>query len=62
MSLRDKLIRDMPKLKTAVCAADVAKRYSVALDTAGAALRGMHKDGLLKIERAGNTYFYRWNA
>jgi predicted transcriptional regulator len=62
MSLRDKLIRDMPKRKTALCAADVAKRYSVDRDTAGRVLQDMHKGGLLKLERAGNSYYYRWKG
>jgi hypothetical protein len=61
MSLREKLIRDMPKLKTALCAADVAKRYSVTVDGALKVLRGMLKDNLITLERAGNTYYYRWN-
>jgi DNA-binding IscR family transcriptional regulator len=62
MSLRDKLIRDMPKRKTALCAADVAKRYSVDRDTAGRVLQDMHKDGLITLERGGNTYYYRWKG
>jgi DNA-binding transcriptional ArsR family regulator len=62
MSLRDKLIRDMPKLKTALCAGDVAVRYSVSGDTASKTLRLLLKDGLIKLERAGNTYFYRWKT
>ncbi len=62
MSLRDKLTRDMPKLKTALCAVDVAKRYSVTVDSALKVLRGMLKDNLITLERAGNTYYYRWKA
>jgi hypothetical protein len=60
MSLRDKLIRDMPKRKTALCAADVAKRYSVDRDTAGRALQEMFKEKLIDIEYAGNKYYFRW--
>jgi hypothetical protein len=61
MSLRDKLIRDMPRLNLAICARDVATRYSVTRDAGSSVLRQMLKDNLVSVEWAGNTYYYRWN-
>jgi hypothetical protein len=59
MSLRDKLLRDLAKRKSAVRIAQVAQMYCVSEGYAAKAMQQMLKDGELDIEIVGQTYFYR---
>lgn len=60
MSLRDKLIRDLPKRKSPVRIAQVAKAYTVSEAQAGNILAQLTEEGRLSLEVIANIYYYRW--
>jgi hypothetical protein len=60
MSLRDKLVRDLPKRKSFVRATEVAAAYAVGTTHASKVLNDLMKEGhlILRIDR--NVFYYLW--